>query len=89
MAWTTSRAELRIYWSSLPAEAIVGRTRSLRMCPLALYLARQRRSLKVALERGEAPEWVYRFMRHIDVIRGPVTAGRALAVLNLVEALES
>lgn len=88
MAWTTTRAELRAYWQSLPPGTIVGRTQSLRQCPLALYLARQHRSLKAALERGDVPAWVYRFMRQLDLARGPVTAGRALAVLDLIDALE-
>lgn len=89
MAWTTTRAELRAYWGSLPPATIVGRTRSLSHCPLAGYLRRQRRSLKVDLERSDVPEWVYRFMRQIDLIRGPVPAGRALAVLDRLEALEA
>ena len=89
MAWSVTRAELRAYWSSLPPATIVGRTRSLTHCPLARYLARQRRSLKAELERGGVPEWVYRFMRQIDLIRGPVPAGRALAVLDRIEALEA
>ena len=61
MAWTTTRAELRAYWGSVPPATIVGRTRSLTHCPLARYLARQRRSLRADLERGDVPEWVYRF----------------------------
>ena len=88
MVWTTTREELRAYWQRLPPDSAVGRTRSLRRCPLACYLARQRRSLKAALERGDAPEWVYRYMRQLDLAPGPVTAGRALAVLNLIDALE-
>lgn len=89
MGWTTTRAEVRAYWSSLPPATTVGRTRSLTHCPLARYLAHQRRSLRAELERGNVPAWVYQFMRQIDLIRGPVPAGRALAVLNLIEAREA
>ena len=89
MAWTTTRADLRAYWSSLPSATIVGRTRSLTHCPLARYLARQRRSLRAELERGDVPEWVYWFLRQMDTIRGPVPAGRAMNVLNRIEALEA
>lgn len=89
MAWTTTCAELRAYWDSLPPATIVGRTRSLAHCPLARYLAGPRRSLRAELERGDVPEWVYQFLRQIDLIRGPVPAGRALAVLTRIEALEA
>ncbi len=86
-----TREELRAYWQALDPKTRVGWARSIRACPLALYL-RQRpnppHSLRLLLEQGYVPEWVYRFLRQIDLTRGPITAGRALAVLNLVEVLE-